>query len=41
MWNLLLKYARIAWKHAMFMICRTLGKEVAFLFEFDKLWSFR
>jgi hypothetical protein len=30
MWNLLMEYAKIAWKHAMSMICRALGKEVAF-----------
>lgn len=25
----------------LFMICRAFGNEVAFLFEFDKLWNFR
>lgn len=39
MWNLLVEYARIVWKHAMFMICKALEKEVSLLSEFNKLWG--
>jgi hypothetical protein len=34
-WNLFVEYDMITWKYAMFMICKTLEKEVS-LFEFNK-----